>query len=277
MTILVSDLGDTAIGGFKRKVLEYGSLGLLGKGRGWGLDWFVQQKQGFQRRLSNAGVSQHRNSITIFRRDSSIHTDNEARRHGAVDSEDVSESKPAKTIADLLDEDLSEEVMTRRLGFAMQRVAVDMKKQPQKRYTYEEWVEFTRLIRFSNFNRPTDQNLEYDEALDGLIEWDWLDSKSPMTSEQAEPEWVLDRLQESLIRIFRRGITILPQSDRPEQEHYRNDQDNEDMPLWSTRGKVKLHKDKSPDREGMSDTGRGTFRAPSGFHGRMKGVISNTT
>lgn len=210
MTILVSDLGDTAIGGFKRKVLDYGGMAFLGKGRGWGLDWFTQRKDGIQRRLSHAGISQKRNSLAIERRDASI----EEQR---VRDLDEPEAKPPQTIAELLEEDLSETELTRRLGHAIKRVADDMKKHPPKRYSYEEWVEFTRLIRYSRTNRPTDLTLEYDEAVEGLIEWDWLDSNSPMTSEQTEPEWVLDRLHESLIRIFKRGVNIPPQLSHSQQ------------------------------------------------------------
>lgn len=258
MTILVSDLGDTAIGGFKRKVLEYGGMALLGKGRGWGLDWFVQKKDVIQRRLSHGTISQKRNSLATDRREVSI----EEQR---IRDSDESEPKPPQTIAELLDEDLSETELTRRLGLAIQRVAGDMKKHPQKHYSYEEWVEFTRLIRYSRLNRPTDLTLEYDEAVEGLIEWDWLDSNSPMTSEQSEPEWVLDRLHESLVRIFKRGVIIPPQTAESERKLAKEKGDSED-PHWSKRGKARLQ-DTAGRRESEA------FRAPAGFHGRMAGAI----
>jgi potassium channel subfamily K len=34
----------------------------------------------------------------------------------------------------------------------------------------------------------------------GLLNWDWIGENSPMLATQTEPEWVLDRLCESLIR-----------------------------------------------------------------------------
>lgn len=271
MTILVSDLGDTAIGGFKRKVLEYGGMAFLGKGRGWGLDWFTQRKEVIQRRFSHAGMSQ-RNSTAIERRDPSVE---EQRIRDAVDDADV---VPAQTIDELLEEDLSETELTRRLGHAIQGVANDMKKHPGKRYSYEEWVEFTRLIRYSKLSRPTDQTLEYDEAVEGLIDWDWLDSNSPMTSEQSEPEWVLDRLHESLIRIIKRGVTIPPQTSQPQRPVVKHDdeEEEEEDPQWSRRGKAKLHNGKkADDSDTATATASETFRAPAGFHGRMKGAMSN--
>jgi potassium channel subfamily K len=33
-----------------------------------------------------------------------------------------------------------------------------------------------------------------------LLNWDWIGENSPMLATQTEPEWVLDRLCESLIR-----------------------------------------------------------------------------
>lgn len=274
MTILVSDLGDTAIGGFKRKVLDYGELAFLGKGRGWGLDWFTRQKKVIQRRLSSAQaeIAHRRASVTAAFRSSSTEERHASRPNDAGDAE---ESVPPRTIADLLEEDMSEMEMTRRLAHAIQRVATDMRKQPRKRYSYEEWVEFTRLIRYSRLNRPTDLALEYDEVLDGVIEWDWLDSNSPMTSEQSEPEWVLDRLHESLIRIFRRGVTLPPQTSHSHRPAL-NGEDEDDSPLWSKRGKARLQNDKATDDDGTSRARREVFSPAAGFHGRLKAAISNT-
>lgn len=203
MTILVSDLGDTAIGGFKRKVLDYGGLAFLGKGRGWGLDWFRKRKTGFQRRLSHVGSS-HEKASELETADLAM-----ARRRPGLPSQrgsdNMNEQGP-RTIDELAEEQLNKSEMDKRLGYALRRVAGDMKNDPHKRYCYEEWVEFTRLIRYTKLDRRIQdsldpaQQLEYDEALDGPIEWDWLGSDSPMTSEQHEPEWVLDRLLESLLR-----------------------------------------------------------------------------
>lgn len=207
MTILISDLGDTAISGFKRKVLEYGGLAFLGKGRGWGLDWFTKKKAVMQRRLSIVGLSRetsphveagHRRSSSFFRRRSNAH-----------DQDDTDLRLPPKTIDELVEEDLSRPEMLKRLAYALRGVASDLKNTPRKHYSYEEWVEFTRLIRFTKFygtGRADDgRQLEYDEAVDGIVEWDWLDSNSPMTSEQSEAEWVMDRLLESLLRTFKRA------------------------------------------------------------------------
>ncbi|KAH8804768.1 hypothetical protein F5884DRAFT_797140 [Xylogone sp. PMI_703] len=90
--------------------------------------------------------------------------------------------------------------LARRLAVAIKRVANDLKSKPQRRYTYEEWVEFTRLIRFSAL-RP--EEVEEEEEEEGLVEWDWIGENSPMLSTVSESEWVLDRLCESLNRYTR--------------------------------------------------------------------------
>ncbi|KAK5070474.1 Potassium channel [Lithohypha guttulata] len=198
MTILVSDLGDTAIGGFKRKVLDYGGLAFLGKGRGWGVDWFTERREDFQRRLSVVGISLEEGHKLETRHEHGSH----GKRNKAESGNGGEENHLPRTIEELAREEFNESRLTEQLAYALQQVANDMKHSPSKQYSYEMWVEFTRLIRFSRLD--TSKLLEEDEAMHGLVEWDWLDSDSPMTSEQNEPEWVMDRLLESLLRTFKK-------------------------------------------------------------------------
>lgn len=90
--------------------------------------------------------------------------------------------------------------LARQLGVMIRHVAKDVRANRNKLYSYEEWFEFTRLIRFSDPNRMGIEILELDETEPGLIEWDWIGESSPMIAEQTEPEWVLTRLCESLNR-----------------------------------------------------------------------------
>ncbi|RMD41749.1 hypothetical protein DV735_g3366, partial [Chaetothyriales sp. CBS 134920] len=91
--------------------------------------------------------------------------------------------------------------LTKRLALAIRNTALDLSHDPDKKYDYDEWVKFTRLIRFTKMDQ---QELEEDEELQGPIEWDWLDENSPMLSENSEPEWVLSRLCESLLRLLKK-------------------------------------------------------------------------
>jgi potassium channel subfamily K, other eukaryote len=93
--------------------------------------------------------------------------------------------------------------LARQLALAIKRAAIDMAGANPKQYSYEEWVEFTRLIRFSAIG-GVPQALKEEES-EGLVEWDWLSEKSPMMAEATEPEFVLERLCESLVRYLRRN------------------------------------------------------------------------
>jgi potassium channel subfamily K len=99
----------------------------------------------------------------------------------------------------------SQDQLARDLTFAVRRVAQDVAGTGIKRYNYEEWVEFTQLIRFTDPGRLRTRDSEIRENEWGVIEWDWIGENSPMLAEQTEPEWVLDRLTESLIRYMSRN------------------------------------------------------------------------
>ncbi|THC92962.1 hypothetical protein EYZ11_007553 [Aspergillus tanneri] len=105
------------------------------------------------------------------------------------------ESGPARSIEELTSDLLSSDFeLAQRLAFAIRRTARDAVNGHPKRYSYEEWAEFTRMIRFTNPS-PDDTVLYEDEY--GILNWDWIGEDSPMLAPQTEPEWVLDRLCES--------------------------------------------------------------------------------
>jgi potassium channel subfamily K, other eukaryote len=93
--------------------------------------------------------------------------------------------------------------LARQLALAIRRAAKDTGLLKPRQYTYEEWVEFTRLIRFSAVGGPAEALRDEDD--EGLIEWDWLAENSPMMAQQTESEFVLERLCESLVRYLRRN------------------------------------------------------------------------
>lgn len=84
-----------------------------------------------------------------------------------------------------------------KLASTIQAVSRDVLEGRKKQYPYEEWAEFARLIRFTG-SIPGGVLLNEDEY--GIISWDWIGDSSPMLASQSEPEWVLNRLCESLIR-----------------------------------------------------------------------------
>lgn len=128
---------------------------------------------------------------------------------------------PPRTIEQLArDRAPSRRQLARDLVFAIRRVSHDVSENGIKRYKYEEWVEFTELIRFTDPNRMNQSStLELNENEYGLIQWDWIGEDSPMLAEQTEPEWVLNRLTESLLRYM-----------ATTEQHPNNNPPNDDSP-----------------------------------------------
>lgn len=92
--------------------------------------------------------------------------------------------------------------LAKRLAIAIRNVATDLRAEHERKYSYEEWVELTRLIRFTS--EDTDRALQEEDER-GMVDWDWIGEDSPMMSGFSEPEFVLQRLCESLGRYVRRA------------------------------------------------------------------------
>ncbi len=183
MTILISDMGDTVIASFKRGTFRLADWTVLPR---TGLYHALLRKSPWignwlQRRLDKKRVQ----------------------KGFPVGPDEKQEIGPS--IEELADpESYSDAELTHRLALAVRKVADDLKNPYPRRYSYEEWVEFTRLIRFTS---RTSEQLE-DEESDGVIEWDWIGDDSPMLSDQSEAEWVLDRLCESLMRLLKKDNLV---------------------------------------------------------------------
>lgn len=198
MTILVGAMGETVIGGFKRGVERGAEVTVLPR-RGIVGDLL--------RRVGAVGKVEDGRAKRVVGERVETGLGDGVVGHEA-NGEEVAERK-----GEHRDEEHEEEVsgieLAKRLAMAIQRVAGDLKEQPPKRYEYDEWLEFTRLIKFTNNKEGTKENGD-DNGEDGeeeLIEWDWIGENSPMMAKQTEPEFVLDRLCESMGR-YVRGLAV---------------------------------------------------------------------
>ncbi|KNG46867.1 potassium channel [Stemphylium lycopersici] len=241
MTILVSDLGDTVVANFKKWSDEFADFTVLPKAGIWRsfLDkhpWFLHWLQRWtedrarKKRLKRGfevGEEEHRsgNSATVSSRsnseDGSVTTrDPENNPQGTDTASSTSSSSSSRS-----SKSAPSTSLTHRLALSIQKVSLDL-KQPHKRYTYEEWVEFTRLIRATDperldrvldtkdaktedakkgdANAQTEATPPEDENEEGLVNWDWIGDNSPMVSGSSESEWLIERLVESLVRLERR-------------------------------------------------------------------------
>ncbi|MCJ1422026.1 Potassium channel [Xylographa parallela] len=191
MTILISDMGDTVIASYKRRTFALA-------------DWTVLPQEGkFREFLDKHVVIMHYVDKWLLRR-----AEKQRIKGGFPGPTDEPELNLKPTLEELArDDDLDEHDLARKLAVAIRRTADDLSRGYQQHYSYEEWVEFSRLIRFSRFNPGAEKaGVEEEEQEEGLIEWDWIGENSPMMADESESEWVLDRLCESLDRYMRRMV-----------------------------------------------------------------------
>lgn len=86
---------------------------------------------------------------------------------------------------------------------------------PPRRYTYEEWAWFLKLmgedednqsshrkapidVRSEKNREPDIQQGTTDDNEAGKRQWSWLGNRSPLMGEEAEPQWVIERLSITL-------------------------------------------------------------------------------
>jgi potassium channel subfamily K len=212
MTILVSDLGDTVVAKFKKWSDQLADFTVLPKEGIWLLDWL-------QRRIASHETKRRlREGFDVAdpRNDSAATTSN-LPEGDADDPQDPDlELTQHPTIPELAAEAEADSSaipthasLSRRLALSIKKVSHDFRLPHPRRYTYEEWVEFTRLIRMTTPER-LDRDLgttisnTVTENEEGLVNWDWIGNDSPMMSGLTESEWLLERLCESLVRLERR-------------------------------------------------------------------------
>lgn len=202
MTILISKMSDTILAVVDSATNYIAEFTVLPKeGR---YAEFISQipmvREWLQRRAEAIRIER---GFTVGEQDPENTNGSTGKRKRAADYERT--KPPPRTVEELEKHRRSPPDLARDLIFAIRRVTQDVVAGDIKRYTYEEWVEFTQLIRFTD-PKTSQQSSEVklDENEWGLIEWDWMGENSPMMAEQTESEWVLNRLTESLLRYMAR-------------------------------------------------------------------------
>ncbi|GME42458.1 hypothetical protein GTA08_BOTSDO10311 [Neofusicoccum parvum] len=202
MTILISDMGDTVISGFKNATSKLADVTVLPKAGIW--HDFVQSHPGLHDMLEREAARRRIKRGIPLGPPPSI-DDNENSNLSLTPSPSQLETAGLARSPSPAETDESDARLAQRLARAIREVASDLKADVDrvrpKRYSYEQWVEFTRLIRFTAEGR---EEQEMEEEMEGLVEWDWIGENSPMMAGMSEAEFVLDRLCESLGRYLSR-------------------------------------------------------------------------
>lgn len=227
MTILVSDLGDTVVAKFKKWSNIVADFTVLPKRDIW--QPFVDKTPWLQQRLQDRKAKRRiRAGFSTANPDAgdAAADDNDNDAEAAADT--IQATTPNITrLAQEAETDLARAPtrasLSRRLALSIRKVSLDLRLDAPKRYSYEEWVEFTRLIRYTT-PRHLDRVLgtplaseteDGDDDDEGLVNWDWLGEQSPMVAGVSESEWLLDRLVESLVRLEKRREIACIRGDLP--------------------------------------------------------------
>ncbi|GES62172.1 ion channel [Aspergillus terreus] len=190
MTTLISEMSDTIVAGFKR------ATSLVA-------DWTVLPKTALYKDVLGklplvSTVLQRRDERRRVERGFLVGTGDLEQGRAESPSASQPSTQPVRSSEGKSTEDTaSPQDMARRLAYAIQQTAHDVTTGQAKEYTYDEWVAFTQMIRFTD-SSPDEPVLNEDEY--GVLNWDWIGPGSPLVAVQTEPEWVLHRLCESLIR-----------------------------------------------------------------------------
>jgi potassium channel subfamily K len=201
MTLLINDMGSTVIQGFKdgaSRIADFTVLPKEGVWRAWLeshptiLNWLKNRRADRERKR------RIRHGMEFPNPEPPLFGARDASEEKAITNPDI------ENIESEVKEDEkkppNEAALARKLAISIRKVANDFKSEHKVKYSYEQWAEVTRLIRFTT--EPPEEALEEEE--NSLVEWDWIGEDSPMMAGLSEPEFVLDRLCESLTRYMRR-------------------------------------------------------------------------
>ena len=187
LTILISNMGDTVIRGFKEMTIWIGSLTVLPNE-----DGIVATLKAGTKRLKRG---------KMFETDDQEHLDSMA---GQIEKKELAEAEAAGEHGNTLERDIHwyHFVLTKE----MRRLMKDVDASPPKQYTYQEWSYFLRLIGQdesdgSGHRKPKIHNERNDSSSPDLRTaggtgkngsenqtWSWLGVRSPLMGNQTEAQ-----------------------------------------------------------------------------------------
>lgn len=214
MTILVSDMGDTVVDKFKTWSDELADFTVLPKEgiwrafldkHPWLLNWIEkkQEERAIKKRINRG--------FETADPEDGIPAEGNDEVEDPTDLDLTASLSPnLEVLAKIAERDAagvipSPHALSRGLAISIRRVAADLRLPTHKKYSYEEWAEFTRLIRLSSKTADRDgEGIENLEDEEGLVEWDWIGEDSPLVSGLPESEWLLNKLCDALVRVEKR-------------------------------------------------------------------------
>lgn len=222
LTILISNMGDTVVKGIRDLTLYLGEFTVL-PGEASTRDRLRQSfaKITNEKRLTKGpmkneppGLLEEKSDEDSEKQASSAHADAD-RTASVLEKKELDEAGEARNRGDSLDEDIH--LYHFLVIKELRNVLNHAKESPPRKYTYEEWAWFLKLmgedegsveshrkapINVKNINgaEPELQHGQTDDRNDQKLQWSWMGNRSPLMGETEEAEWVSERLSATLER-----------------------------------------------------------------------------
>ncbi|KAL8801493.1 MAG: hypothetical protein Q9182_004396 [Xanthomendoza sp. 2 TL-2023] len=138
-----------------------------------------------------------------------------------IENEELREAGEAERRGDQVSKDAHE--YHYQLIREFRNVMKHLDENPPRRYTYEEWAWYLKLMGEDEDNytshrkppvkvrsdykgnrKPDMQQGSTDDKVDEHRQWSWLGNRSPLMGEMGEPDWVLERLSVTLEKQLKR-------------------------------------------------------------------------
>lgn len=222
LTVLISNMGDTIVKGISDLTLYLGELTVLPGEYGpkdkmmMGFQKFTRGKLpgiGDVKENQPGGIRMLGQGLQPTGRSSPDHDVDRAA--GDAEKGELEEADEARDQGDdfMADEHYFRYCLIKEVRSVYQH----LNSQPPKKYTYDEWAYFLKLLgedeSSSKTHREAPRRVEESGASDsdmgaagkeegdeGVKQWSWMGNRSPLMGEKEEAEWVLDRLVTTLER-----------------------------------------------------------------------------
>jgi potassium channel subfamily K len=204
LTILISNMGDTVIKGFKDFTMWIGSLTVLPDEEGFS----TALKIGW-RRLKMGSLEEEEDEHHKRGPPQASEQRTEDRLAAHIEEEALGEAEEAGEQGDYLERDIRFYHFV--LAKEVRQMMKDVDISPPQKYTYQEWQYYLRLIGqdeddASQHRKPKIEPQQDDSDSpdigtaddDGTVAWSWLGIRSPLMGNQSEPQWLLQRLAAKL-------------------------------------------------------------------------------
>ncbi|EDU49906.1 potassium channel isoform 2A [Pyrenophora tritici-repentis] len=204
LTILISNMGNTVIKGFKDFTIWVGSLTVLPDEEGLS----AALKVGWTR-IKTGKFDHEQKSGLQDGSSSSKNNHMQDRLASYIEEEELGKAGEAEEHGDYLERDIRFYHFV--LAKEVRQIMRDAETTPPKQYEYHEWEYYLRLIGqdesdSSNHRKPKAYTHHDDgstpdigTADDGKkLAWSWLGIRSPLMGNQSEPQWLLQRLAAKL-------------------------------------------------------------------------------